>query len=362
MPSCPDILPICHAGEAVGAVAGAAADSIAESWGQAWRDAAVWIIRNTVGWWTNVGSVDLAGSSTGTISGYTIPLTVGVAVVGLLVCAIRTMIAGKRDPLVDATRGLGAMVLATTLGVPLTVLTLAFGDVFSAWVLDAAASGRAADKLIALAGLDTIDSAGAAIILGIVMFLSGLIQAVLMIFREASVVILAAMIPLAASGQFMRSTRGWLPKVTGWLLALVFYKPAAALVYAAALTIWGDGDGLKENLTGVVLLVMSTFCVLPLMKLFSFVAESADAKARGGVATAAGIAATGATIAGAAHASGSQGAAADVAQTFGSTAATAAPSGAAMATPLAPAAAAVKVANGATKTVSNASKSPEENQ
>jgi hypothetical protein len=194
--------------EAVGSVASAAADSIADAWADAWRDAAVWIIKGTVGWWTNVGSVDLAGSSTGTISGYTVPLTIGVAFIGLVVCAIRTMIAGKPDPLIDAGRGLGAMVLATTLGVPLTVLALAFGDVFSAWVLDTAASGRAADKLIALAGLDTIDSAGAAIILGVVMFLSGLVQAILMIFREASVVILAAVIPLAASGQFMRSTRG----------------------------------------------------------------------------------------------------------------------------------------------------------
>jgi hypothetical protein len=131
-------------------------------------------------------------------------------------------------------------------------------------------------------------------------------------------------------------------------------------VYASALAIWGEGNGLKENLTGVVLLVMSTFALLPLLKLFTFVADSTDARGRGGAATAAGVAATGANVAGAVRSSGSQ-ATADVAQTFGPAAA-AAPSGAAMATPLAPAVAAVKVAQGATKHMSNASKPPEENQ
>src|ERR1022692_3566144 len=47
-------------------------------------------------------------------------------------------------------------------------------------------------------------------------------------------VIAAGVLPLAAAGSIAPMTRPWIRKVTTWMLALIFYKPAAAAVYATA--------------------------------------------------------------------------------------------------------------------------------
>jgi hypothetical protein len=136
----------------------------------------------------------------------------------------------------------------------------------------------------------------AVIFLGACMFVAGLVQAALMVFREVSIVVLVSVIPLAASGQFSAGTRKWLPKVLGWLTALIVYKPAAALVYACALTMWGDAKGFRANLGGIVLLVLATFTLPLLLKLFTWTAETVDSRGGGGLGTAASVASAGAQV------------------------------------------------------------------
>ena len=74
------------------------------------------------------------------------------------------------------------------------------------------------------------------------------IQALLMLFRDGSVLILAGSTPLAASGSFTNATNGWMPKLMTWQLALIFYKPMAAMVYAAA--IWMQGENTLQRPAG----------------------------------------------------------------------------------------------------------------
>ena len=66
-------------------------------------------------------------------------------------------------------------------------------------------------------------------------------QAVLLLFRQVAVIILAGTLPLAAAGTMTPLTRPWFRKVTGWELALIFYKAAAATVYAAGFLLVGQG-------------------------------------------------------------------------------------------------------------------------
>ena len=76
----------------------------------------------------------------------------------------------------------------------------------------------------------TLDGAAPAVVvvLGIVAIVISAIQAVLMLFRQGALVILAGMMPLAAAGTLTPGTRSWFKRVAGWILALIFYKPAAA--------------------------------------------------------------------------------------------------------------------------------------
>ena len=70
------------------------------------------------------------------------------------------------------------------------------------------------------------------IVLGILAIILSAVQAVLMLFRQAALVVLAGVLPLAAAGTLAPATRPWFTRTTGWMLALICYKPAAAAVYA----------------------------------------------------------------------------------------------------------------------------------
>src|SRR6476620_7472251 len=94
-------------------------------------------------------------------------------------------------------------------------------------------------------------------------------QIILMIFQEGSVVILAGLLQLAAAGTFTRLTSGWLPRITGWMLALVCYKPIAASVYATAFALMG-ADGMRNSLMGLAVMILALFAMPALMKFFNW--------------------------------------------------------------------------------------------
>ena len=54
------------------------------------------------------------------------------------------------------------------------------------------------------------------------------------------------------------------------MLALIFYKPAAAAVYAAAFTMIGSGGSARTVLMGFVMLLLSVVTLPALMKFFTW--------------------------------------------------------------------------------------------
>ena len=108
------------------------------------------------------------------------------------------------------------------------------------------------------------------LVLGLIAILISAAQAILMLFRQASLVILAGVLPLAAAGTLTPATRTWFKKVTGWMLAIIFYKPAAAAVYAAAFTLIGTGKGAGTVLMGFAMVGLSLLALPVLMRLFTW--------------------------------------------------------------------------------------------
>ena len=123
------------------------------------------------------------------------------------------------------------------------------------------------------------------------MMLAGLVQAVLMLFREGAVVILAGVVTLAAAGSFTNATRPWLARVLGWLLALICYKPAAALVYAAALALVGQGQDPRTVFVGLTMMILAIVALPVLMKFFTWTTGAATSGEGGGIAALAGASA-----------------------------------------------------------------------
>ncbi|MEK8229335.1 hypothetical protein NKG05_30670 [Oerskovia sp. M15] len=85
-------------------------------------------------------------------------------------------------------------------------------------------------------------------------------------------VILTGILPLSASFTNTEMGKNWFRKCVSWLVAFILYKPAAAIVYAAAFQLVGqgsfedDGSGLLAVLTGLMLMTIALFAMPALMR------------------------------------------------------------------------------------------------
>ena len=286
--SCPVLLdPACVvgkvAGSVIGAAAGTAADDALSGIAGAIQAGVSWIVTSSIDWWVQLPSPDLAAEpAVGRLQQWTLPIAVAVAVAGLIIAGTRMALSRKANPLIDAGSGLFTIAATSAVGVLLPTLLLKAGDAWSTWILNASAGGQFAARLT-----DVLTLGGAApavvVVLGIAAIVISAIQAVLMLFRQGALVILAGMMPLAAAGTLTPGTRSWFKRVAGWELALIFYKPAAALVYATAFTLIGTGKSVQAFLTGFAMVVMSLLALPVLMRFFSWTTgQVADSAAGGG--------------------------------------------------------------------------------
>jgi len=272
----------------VGAVADAATASLGNSFADAMREGATWVIKTTIGWWVEVPAIDVTNSPALAIREDVWWLSLVIAAAGVTWQGLRMAITHRLDPLLDIGRGMVTLALWAAVGITGSALALRAGDDFSSWVLDRAASGQVVERLVSLAGLQGINSAGAAIVIGLLVMLAGLIQAVLMMFREGAVVVLAGLLVLAAAGNVTGYGRPWLGKVLAWMLALIAYKPVAALVYAVALRMTAGTEGSVQAggdprtvIVGLSMIVMSVVALPVLMRFFSWATGDSGGPSRG---------------------------------------------------------------------------------
>jgi len=209
------------------------------------------------------------------VRGWLLPITALVAVLGILWQGITMAITRKGEPLLIVLKGLFATALWGVVGIVGTQLALRAGDAYAFWILQQAIFGDSLhpteDLGEAIASMSAGESYTAVLVLlllQIPFFLVTLVQIILMIFREGAVVVLAGQLQLAAAGGFTKLTSGWLAKVTGWMLALIAYKPVAATVYAVAFALMGDG--LRNLVMGVAVMVMAVIAMPALMRLFNW--------------------------------------------------------------------------------------------
>ena len=283
--ACPVLIsPACIlAGKVAGTVAGTAASGALNGIASAIESGVSWMVTQTLTWWIQVPSPDLAGEpAVGQLHQWILPLAVAVAVLGVIIAGGRMALTRKADPLMDVGSGLVTIAATSAVGVLLPSLLLKAGDAWSTWVLQESTGGQFAARLT---GVLTLAGATPAVVvvLGIVAIIISAVQAVLMLFRQGALVILAGMLPLAAAGTLAPATRGWLRRVSGWMLALIFYKPAAAAVYATAFTMIGAGTGTRTVLTGFAMAVMSLLALPVLMRFFTWTTgHVADSSGGGG--------------------------------------------------------------------------------
>lgn len=151
--------------------------------------------------------------------------------------------------------------------------------------------------------------------------------------------VLTVVLPVAAAGQFSRGSLLWLPKVTGWLLAFLTFKPAAALIYYLGFSLVSRSGDVQGVASGLCVMVAAVLAMPALLRLVTFAVSSPQPSGSvlSGLATGTGIAASIAQVGG---------------RSAAAAPAAAAPAGAAVAA--APAAVVAASASTAAKTVSQA--------
>jgi hypothetical protein len=267
----------------VPSVATSAAGDVLSGIANAISDGVRWIVVNTATWWVQIPSPDLTAEPAITqIQAWLLPVTAAVAAGGVIAAGVRMALTRRASPLLDVTGGLLTLAAVATLGVAVPALLLKAGDAWSAWILQVSTGGQFTQRLTTALELGGGAAPAVVLVFGIIAIVLSLVQAVLMLFRQAALVILAGVLPLAAAGSVAPLTRTWVRKVTSWMLALICYKPAAAAVYAAAFTMIGSGGSTRTMLMGFVMLLLSLVTLPALMKFFTWTTGSIAQTGGGG--------------------------------------------------------------------------------
>ena len=275
-----------------------AVDSVWSGFADTVRIAAGQMLTALFGWWTVTPSMSVDATVTRTAQTFvTSWLALPIAVIALIAVVGWGVASGSDTWVRDVARGLLVFGIVAAGAIPIVAALQAWSESLARGLLGAVPFGDVGKwftRALNVPGL----SPGMLSFWSAIIFLAGAVQYVLMLFRDGVVLLLTVLLPVAAAGQFTRSSMLWLPKLAGWLLAFVFLKPAAALVYFVGLTLVGQVDGVQGLATAACLLVAAVGALPALLRLVTFAVDSAplhtNALALG--ATASGIAASGAQL------------------------------------------------------------------
>ncbi|MFF0266193.1 type IV secretion system protein [Kribbella sp. NPDC004536] len=236
--------------------------------------------------WLRPNTPDLANQqdqATGTVKflqGSLLSVTAAVFAIAIIIAGIRIAWEQRAQPLQDLLKTILTFVVVGTAGAATMQLLSAWSDGFSVAIIDQAGK----DLSLAATFGGQVDGAGRAqslvadgmpallaITTGLGVILASLIQIVLMLVRSALLVLLAGAFPLAAAATNTEIGRNWFKKFCGWSLAFIAYKPAAALVYAAAMKVAHDpamstSDAVVRAMTGMMMLLLAIFALPALMR------------------------------------------------------------------------------------------------
>jgi type IV secretion system protein TrbL len=256
----------CQTGQAIGSAFQGIVAEVA-------RGAAELVVTTST-WWVETDSINPRDPAVAAAQDATRELILIILMGSVLVQSIRIIVSRKGEPLVMVATGLIRFAVVSALGLVALQLALRAGDALASQLLNGAASNFALlmqDLLVNGEG----DAVFLVLLVSLIAAVLSLVQWVLMAMRQAGLLVLAAMLPLAASGSLTRSTRGWLDKLLVWLLAMVAYKPAAAFIYYIGFSYLSSPSAAHAGnagtmITGIMVLLLAVIAMPVLLKFFAW--------------------------------------------------------------------------------------------
>lgn len=267
-------------------------------------------------WWLNIGAPEMgAGSATERVQMATTTF-VGVAgIIGTAFAVLRIARDHNRESAENLVMGLIRTVVVSGLAVSMVSLSLAVTDEVAPWLVDTIAGNAARDGLGQSMDLDAVagskmalTTAGILIVLAPFAILGSILNAALVIFSYGVAGALCGLLPIFAAASTTERGRKSFDKAVGWLIAVILFKPVAAVLYGFGLALMngirGTGDGEVANhvitlLTGTVIIFMACLSMPALARVMvPAVSAGPRGMGAGGLAMLGGAVAIGAVTAG----------------------------------------------------------------
>jgi hypothetical protein len=138
--------------------------------------------------------------------------------------------------------------------------------------------------------------AGLIILLSVLAIIGMVVQLAMVLIRSVLLVVLVGVWPLAAASSMTEMGRQWYKKITGWMIGFLLFKPAAAIVYAAAIKMTLSSDSVLASIEGIILIILASLTLPALMKFIVPAVASVGSMGAGEVLGAGIAAATGAAM------------------------------------------------------------------
>lgn len=303
-------------GGAVSSAVGGSFEKIVNSLLEGYQTVLTWALA----WWIKLPTPELTNSGLmQDVHDHMVQMQVIGLTFSMMFFGFRMMMDRKRSLADDAEDGFKILFRAA-LSVSVIPLFITVGgqisDAFSNWLVSDAinAGGNDGDiiknflKLDLLTG-STIGTTGLGL-LGFFGFLGAILQLVLLVVRQAMLLLVVAALPVAASFSGTGPGSQTYQRLIGWAVAFLLFKPVGALVYYIAFKGAGQKDNAQQVVLGMVLMGLCAFVLPSLMRLVAPAIGSMGAGGSGAAAAAGviGGAVTAGTMAATGGASGAAGA------------------------------------------------------
>jgi len=240
-------------------------ESAANSFGEAAEDLLVSVALS----WTEIDTDSVTdGDAISLLQNDLRVLTSFVAVVALIAAFLRLAFSRNAVDAHQLGRGVIRLVIVSSAGLTFLFTAMEASDMFASELIDSSINTQIQEPG-ALLAFDLMGP-GLTLVIGLLSIFTAIIQIGMLLLRSAVIVVLAGVWPLAAASSLFSSGDYLWKKISGWLLAFILYKPAAAICYAAALRLMRSSDessGYISTIQGLTVLVLAIFALPALIKL-----------------------------------------------------------------------------------------------
>ncbi|MGI5353496.1 hypothetical protein ACQEU8_35765 [Streptomyces sp. CA-250714] len=295
-----------------GKISEAASDALQEAAG-AVGNGVVWLVKQFANIFNKTSVITLSKTGIGPMMGVMTAVSALVAAFLLLIQFGKLAVSQQAAPAVTAITGLAKWGVILAVYVTATQVALNWSDTFSTALInytfnDGHGSGKDASAAMkaqltgAFAGLiggsGTVTAGAGALVTGsgfvpaavgfviVVGILCILAIAALwleMQIRQAGIMILLIVMPLALAGQIADATNEWWPKARNALISLILMKPVIVLCFCIGFSSIEYSDGTGNVIVGLLIFLLACFAWPALAKFMTFTTVGTGSSAASGM-------------------------------------------------------------------------------